>query len=40
VANFKAAVYVLPAFQKQTQQTARADIELAKVRSKMIGAKR
>jgi phage-related protein len=39
VAKFEAAVYVLHAFQKKTQQTAKADIELAKVRYKMIGAK-
>jgi phage-related protein len=39
VAKFEAAVYVLHAFQKRTQQTAKADIELAKVRYKMIGAK-
>lgn len=40
VAKFEAAVYVLHAFQKKTLQTAKADIELAKVRYKMIGAKR
>jgi phage-related protein len=39
VAKFEAAVYVLHAFQKKTQQTAKSDIELAKVRYKMIGAK-
>jgi len=39
VAKFEAAVYVLHAFQKKTQQTAKADIELAKVRYKLIGAK-
>jgi phage-related protein len=39
VARFEAAVYVLHAFQKKTQQTAKADIELAKVRYKMIGGK-
>lgn len=39
VARFEAAVYVLHAFQKKTQQTARTDIELAKVRYKMIGGK-
>lgn len=38
VAKFDAAVYVLHAFQKKTQQTARADVELAKVRYRMIGA--
>lgn len=39
VAKFEAAVYVLHAFQKKTQQTAKSDIELARVRYKMIGAK-
>lgn len=39
VAKFEAAVYVLHAFQKKTQQTAKADIELAKVRYRMIGGK-
>lgn len=39
VAKFEAAVYVLHAFQKKAQQTAKADIELAKVRYKMIGGK-
>lgn len=39
VAKFESAVYVLHAFQKKTQQTARMDIELAKVRYKMIGGK-
>ncbi|MEO8308898.1 MAG: type II toxin-antitoxin system RelE/ParE family toxin [Pseudomonadota bacterium] len=39
LAKFEAAVYVLHAFQKKTQQTAKADIELARVRYKMIGAK-
>jgi phage-related protein len=39
VAKFEAAVYVLHAFQKKTQQTSKADIELAKVRYKMIGGK-
>lgn len=39
VAKFAAAVYVLHAFRKKTQQTAKADIELAKVRYKMIGGK-
>lgn len=37
VAKFESAVYVLHAFQKKTQQTARADIELAKARYRMIG---
>jgi phage-related protein len=36
VAKFEAAVYVLHAFQKKTQQTAKSDIELAKVRYRMI----
>lgn len=39
VAKFEAAVYVLHAFQKKTQQTAKTDIDLAKVRYKMIGGK-
>jgi len=39
VAKFEAAVYVLHAFQKKTRQTAKADIELAKARYKMIGGK-
>ena len=39
VAKFDAAIYVLHAFQKKTQQTARADLELAKLRYRMIGAK-
>jgi len=37
VAKFEAAVYVLHAFQKKSQQTAKADIDLAKVRDRMIG---
>lgn len=37
VAKFEAAVYVLHAFQKKTQQTAKADIDLARVRYRMIG---
>lgn len=32
VAKFADAVYVLHAFQKKTQRTARADLELAKQR--------
>jgi len=32
VAKFKDAVYVLHAFQKKTQKTARADLDLAKQR--------
>ncbi len=39
VAKFEAAVYVLHAFQKKTQQTAKADFELAKIRCRMIGGK-
>jgi phage-related protein len=39
VAKFEAAVYVLHAFQKKTQRTANADIELAKVRYKLIRGK-
>jgi len=39
VAKFKTAVYVLHAFQKKTQQTTKMDIELAKVRYRMIGGK-
>jgi phage-related protein len=39
VAKFEPAVYVLHAFQKKAQQTAKTDIELAKVRYKMIGGK-
>ena len=39
LARLADAVYVLHAFQKKTQQTAKADIELAKVRYKLIGAK-
>ena len=31
------AVYVLHAFQKKTQRTVNTDIELAKVRYRMIG---
>ena len=37
VAKFETAVYVLHAFQKKTQQTAKMDIELAKARYRMIG---
>lgn len=39
VAKFDAAVYVLHAFQKKTQQTAKADIELARFRYRLIGGK-
>jgi phage-related protein len=37
VAKFKHAVYVLHAFQKKTQETAKADIDLAAKRHKLIG---
>ncbi len=37
VAKFAAAVYVLHAFQKKTQKTAKADIDLAARRYKLIG---
>lgn len=40
VAKFEAAIYVLHAFQKKTQQTAKADIELGKARYRMIREKR
>jgi phage-related protein len=39
VAKFEAAVYVLHAFQKKTQRTADADIELARVRYRLIRGK-
>jgi phage-related protein len=39
VAKFETAVYVLHAFQKESQRTAKIDIELAKVRYRMIGGK-
>ena len=38
VAKFPDAVYVLHAFQKKTQKTAKYDIDLAAKRYKMIGA--
>lgn len=38
VAKFQAAIYVLHAFQKKTQQTRKEDIELARKRYKLIGA--
>ena len=38
VAKFADAVYVLHAFQKKTQKTAKYDIDLAAKRYKMIGA--
>jgi phage-related protein len=37
VAKFAEAVYVLHAFQKKTQKTAKADIDLAARRYKLIG---
>ena len=37
VAKFDDAVYVLHAFQKKSQQTAKTDIDLARIRYKMIG---
>ncbi len=36
VAKFSEAVYVLHTFVKKTQQTSRADIELAKIRFKQL----
>lgn len=39
VAKFVDAVYVLHAFQKKTQKTAKADIDLAAKRYKLIGDK-
>ena len=39
VAKFESAIYVLHAFQKRTQQTAKMDVELAKVRYKLIGGR-
>jgi phage-related protein len=38
VAKFADAVYVLHAFQKKTRRTLQADLELAAVRYKLIGA--
>ncbi|MGU2439545.1 type II toxin-antitoxin system RelE/ParE family toxin [Burkholderia cenocepacia] len=37
VAKFEDSVYVLHAFQKKTQKTTKADIDLAKRRYKLIG---
>ncbi len=37
IARFENAVYVLHAFQKKSRKTARKDIDLARVRYKMIG---
>ena len=39
VAKFETTVFVLHAFQKKTQQTAKVDIELAKARYRIIGGK-
>jgi phage-related protein len=39
VAKFETAVYVLHAFKKKSQQTAKMDIELAKNRYRLIGDK-
>jgi phage-related protein len=39
VAKLEDAVYVLHAFQKKTRKTSRLDIELAKRRYGLIGAK-
>lgn len=37
VARFSDAIYVLHAFQKKTQKTAKGDLELAMKRYKLIG---
>ena len=39
VAKFKHAVYVLHAFQKKTQETVKADIDLAAKRYNIVGEK-
>ena len=39
VAKFADAVYVLHAFQKKTQKTSKADIDLAAARYKLIAGK-
>ena len=39
VAHLETAIFVLHAFQKKTQRTTKTDIELAKVRYRMIGGK-
>lgn len=39
VAKFETAVYVLHAFQKKTQKASKSDIELARIRYRMIGAR-
>jgi phage-related protein len=38
VARFEHAIYVLHAFQKKTQETAKTDIDLAAQRYRLIGA--
>lgn len=38
VAKFADTIYVLHAFQKKTQKTAKSDMDLAVKRYKMIGA--
>lgn len=38
VAKFADAIYVLHAFQKKSQKTAKSDLDLAAVRYKLIGA--
>jgi len=38
VAKYADAIYVLHAFQKKTQKTAKADLDLATKRYKLIGA--
>jgi phage-related protein len=40
VAKFVDAIYVLHAFQKKSQKTARSDLELATWRYKLIGRRR
>ena len=40
VARFEEAIYVLHAFQKKTQKTRKADIELAKTRYKALAEQR
>jgi phage-related protein len=39
VAKFSDAVYVLHAFRKKTQKTAKGDLDLAATRYKLIGAR-
>ena len=40
LARFEEAIYVLHAFQKKSQKTRKADIELAKARYKMLAEQR